>query len=65
MNILKIETDDGEELLRVQVRDDVEPDQLTIAVLKAIREIKLPRKTRCDAGKPRPTTAEAVERATA
>lgn len=42
---------DGEEIARATIRDDVAPDQLAITVLKAIRDVPAPRKTRRDKGK--------------
>lgn len=42
-------SDDGEELLRVTIRN-VEPSVATVAILKALDAIPQPRKTRADAG---------------
>ncbi len=45
---------DGEEIVNAAIRDDVSPDQLAITVLKAIRDVPAPRKTRADKGRRKP-----------
>lgn len=45
---------DGVEIARASIRDDVAEDQLAITVLKAIRDVPAPRKTRADKGKRKP-----------
>lgn len=41
---------DGQEVARAQIRDDIQPDALAITILKAIRDVPLPRKPRVDRG---------------
>lgn len=52
MPTLSITSDEGKELLRIQIRR-LDPDEATIAILKAIKELPEPRKTRKDAGRKR------------
>lgn len=53
MRVVSI-TVDGEPVCTATIRDDVALDQLAITVLKAIRDVPAPRKTRSDAGQRKP-----------
>jgi hypothetical protein len=50
----------GEEIARAQIRDDIDPSLLAIVILKAIRDVPLPRKQRSDAGATRKPKIEVL-----
>lgn len=52
MPILRIDDDNGKELLRVTIRA-VDPSAATVAILDALRELPEPKRQRSDKGKRR------------
>lgn len=52
MPYITMHSDDGKEVARVQIRD-LDPADVTIAILESVRDIPEPRKPRSDRGKKR------------